>query len=438
MQITDPFNNPRLFIEQTRTETLSQLRPGQVVTAQVIKPATNGMAQIDIGGIKLPVQTGVKLDIGEQLAINVVKGGKTPELQIIRNLAPDAIQALALKRILPQQLPIQQLLDGLKALSTANLATSPGGAAVGKNSTIELLLSQLMQSASTATQQPATQHRPASPLEQNLQNLTALLQNAAKYSTPLIDNKGVSQLAQQITQLVSQGISGKQPITAEVIRQAFEHSGLFLESRLAGQLPISNDFKASLLKLITELQPLTVSYLTPTDPGGLKTQDTATTLQLLASRIFAELRHLSEGSLARVQLHQLASLPQDENNLRQIWQFELPIPHPEGRDDFLLRFEKETSQSDPLEERWSVKLNFDIPPVGPICAKLNLQGDVISSHFTAEETEAIRRIEASLPKLSEAFIKAGLTVGRLSARQGEAKKQPDLPPSPFPLLDEKA
>jgi hypothetical protein len=450
MQITDPLNNPRLLIEQTRSETLNQLRSGQTVTAQVIKPTTNGVAQIDIGGIKLPVQTGVKLEIGQQLALNVIKGGKAPELQLIRNTTPEAIQALTLKRILPQQLPIHQLLDTLKNLTASVPIPRDTATAVTKENMIITLVRELLQlSGNARTQPPLPQYavgaQPSTPQqagrsqpEINLQTLMTALQNATQQPSAKNGNGHLNQLANHISQLISHTLPGNTPITAAKIHQAFEQSGLFLESRLVGNNPLGADFKASLLKLIAELQTLTVTNPVMADSVALKTADTATTLQLLAARIFSELKQLTEGTLARIQMHQLASLPQEESNLRQIWQFELPIPHPDGHDDFFIQFEKEDNQAGSSEVRWSVTLNFDIPPAGPISAKINLAGDVISSHFTAEQEEGISRLEQALPKLSEAFEKAGLIVGRLSAHLGKTKNIHEPPPQPFPLLDEKA
>lgn len=437
MQITDPFNNPRLFIEQTRSEALNQLRAGQIVTAQVIKPTTNGGAQIDIGGIKLPVQTGVKLEIGQQLALNVIKGGKAPELQLIRNTTPEAIQALALKQILPQQLPIHQLLDTLKMLNTA--LPVHGDAAVTKEEMIVTLVRELLQLSGNAGAQPNTpQQTGRSQPEINLQNLLTTLQTIVQQPTAKNGNGTLNQLLSQISQLVDHTLPGNSPVTAARVEQAFQQSGLFLESRLLGNNLLGLDFKASLLKLIAELQTLTLVNPVMADSVDIKTADTATTLQLLAARIFSELQKLTEGALARVQLHQLASLPQEENSLRQIWQFELPIPHADGHDNFFIQFERENNRADPSAAHWSVTLNFDIPPAGPISAKINLTGDVISSHFTAERAEGVDRLQQVLPKLSEAFEKAGLIVGRLSAHQGKTKKNHEPPPQSFPLLDERA
>lgn len=434
MQITDPISNPRLFIEQTRSDALQQLRPGQLVRAVVEVPADRGIAQLNIGGIKMPVKTGMKLEIGQQLALDVVKAGNIPEFRVIREVTPATTQALALKGILPKQLPLNQLLDALKSLTTIQQTPviTTGAASAGVNNGLDTLFQQLLQQ--TTSTRPLTSAGP-SPLERNLQliaNALQINQGGNRANSPAIE------LARQIRQLINQALSNGQPVTGAAIRQALNQSGLFMEPHLLNGQPVQNDLKGNLLKLLETLRPmLTTTQLLGESPVG-KTADTATALQLIAARLFAELHHQAEGALARIQLHQLASLPQDENSHKQLWQFELPISHPEGHDEFLIQFEKETRPAEQAEERWSVTLNFNLAPTGPVCARLSLMADEISSHFTAELTDGVKRIEQLLPTLHEAFTKAGLKVGKLSACLGTAVRRPDQPISPLPLLDERA
>lgn len=438
MQITDPISNPRLFIEQTRSDALQQLRPGQVVRAVVEVPADKGIAQLNIGGIKIPVKTGMKLEIGQQLALDVVKAGNIPEFKVVREVTSASTQVLALKSILPKQLPLNQLLDALRSLTTiqqAPVTTSGAAPAVIKNS-LDTLFQQLIQQTTSALPGASAG---SSPLERNLQLIANALQtNQGQSVQGNIEKSPTTELARQIGQLINQTLSNGQPITGAVVRQALNQSGLFMEPHLLNGQPVQNDLKGILLKLLATLQPmLTTAHLLGDPPVG-RAADTATALQLIAARLFAELHHQAEGALARIQLHQLASLPQDENSHKQLWQFELPISHPEGHDEFLIQFEKETRPAEQAEDHWSVTLNFNIPPTGPVRARLSLIADEISSHFTAELDEGVKRIEQFLPTLNEAFSRAGLKVGKLSASQGSAVKRPDQPISPSPLLDERA
>ncbi|WP_275097606.1 flagellar hook-length control protein FliK [Sedimenticola hydrogenitrophicus] len=436
MQITDPISNPRLFIEQTKADALQQLQPGQVVRAVVEAPVDKGVAQLNIGGVKLPVKTGLRLEVGQQLVLAVVKSGRAPELRVVRETTPAITRTLALKDILPRQLPLIQLLDSLKSLASlpqtsvngAGPETGPAPAAA-KEQPLASLIRQLSQQMTT--DKPAG----STPLERNLQLLVDALRGQPGQAVRGNNDSSTGVLARQINRLINQLLPGGTPVSGAAIRQSLTESGLFLEAHLLNRQSTGNDFKEHLLRLLQALQPLQAA---PTgDPAG-KAADPGTTLQLLAARLFAELQHQAEGALARVQLHQLASLPQDENSHKQLWQFELPIAHPEGHDEFLIQFEREARPAAEAGDRWSVMLNFNIPPTGPVRARLSLIADEISSHFTAEDVEGACRIEQLLPTLYEAFSRAGLKVGKLTAAQGVAVSRPDQPVTPLPLLDERA
>lgn len=435
MQITDPISNPRLFIEQTRSDALQQLRPGQVVRAVVEMPADKGIAQLNIGGIKVPVKTGMKLDIGQQLALDVVKAGSTPEFKVIRETTAATTQTQALKAILPKQLPLNQLLDTLRSLASpqatpANIiGTAQGTIKSGMDSLVQQLFQQM-------TSVPSSQAAGSSVLERNLQVIANALQGNPGQAG--LDGSTTTGLARQISQLINQPLSNGQPVTGTAIRQAFLQSGLFMESHLLSGQSVQHDLKGNLLRLLENLQPLLTAVQSPGDVFAVRATDTGSALHLMAARLFAELQHQAEGALARVQLHQLSSLPQDENSPKQFWQFELPLSNPEGHDEFFIQLEREARPGRQAEDRWSVTLNFNIPPTGPVCARLNLAGEEISSHFTADLAEGASRIEQLLPALNQAFLKAGLKVGNLSACQGTAVRRTDQPLSPLPLLDERA
>ena len=66
MQITDLTINPRLIIEQIRSQGLELLRTGQVVQASVIEPTKQGVAKLSIGGTEVLARTQVSLSAGER------------------------------------------------------------------------------------------------------------------------------------------------------------------------------------------------------------------------------------------------------------------------------------------------------------------------------------------------------------------------------------
>lgn len=263
----------------------------------------------------------------------------------------------------------------------------------------------------------------------------------AKQLEGLLDNKTAPQLQRAIQGLVARILPGEQPLVSSQLRRALSESGLFLEASLAkGTQPAANDLKANLVRLLALLQPLFGKSALPatkrTSPQEQASRTAAPDSAL--NRILGELLRQSEGSLARVQLHQLSSLP-PEDGARQIWQFEVPVQYQERVDSFLVRLEQERAQQgDQDEDTWTLTLNFDFQPLGPIEARLILQGEEISSLFQASHPMSASLIEKNLPRLNDAFERAGLKVGNLHARHAEVKVAPPSPPSSPPLLDEKA
>jgi hypothetical protein len=265
--------------------------------------------------------------------------------------------------------------------------------------------------------------------------------NIAKQLEGLLDTKTAPQLQRVIQSLVARILPGEQPLVSSQLRRALSESGLFLEASLAkGGQPAANDLKANLVRLLELLRPLFEKSALPTAKQTTSQEQAsrATTPESALSRILGELLRQSEGSLARVQLHQLSSLPA-EDGPRQLWQFEVPVQYQERVDNFLVRLEQERAQQgDQDEDTWTLTLNFDFQPLGPVEARLILQGEEISSLFQASHPMSASLIEKNLPQLNDAFERAGLKVGNLHARHAEVKVDTPSPPSSPPLLDEKA
>jgi hypothetical protein len=248
-------------------------------------------------------------------------------------------------------------------------------------------------------------------------------------------------ILRQVTLILNHAGAGIESLTAARIKQAFQDSGLFLESNLAAGNGAGTDFKASLLRLLLHLRPL----LQPSQSGGRRA-DLATrsgqqppNLQPASpGRMLSEWLSQTEGALSRILLHQLASVPREET-AQQVWQFELPIRHQEGTDDLFVRIcrEHKTGAKDQAS-RWSVRLEFNLPNLGPVATRLTLQDDVISSHFIAQDPESARTLDRAMPVLTQAFLRAGLKPGSLTACQGDIIREDKPARSPRPLLDEKA
>ncbi|HEB96242.1 MAG TPA: flagellar hook-length control protein FliK [Sedimenticola thiotaurini] len=412
MQISDPIGNPRLLVEQIRTDALASLRSGQVLQARVVERRSDGLL-LAIGSLRLPVKTVLRPQPGSVLQLRVVETGRS--LELVRTDSTTAraeIEAAALRNALPRQRPLAPLLEQFqRTLESTAVAASPrpAPAAPGPSPTTGSTAQPVP--APTAGAPPGTPERP----------LPAPLAAA------------VERVLARTT------VEGTRP-DAAAIRQAFRHSGLFLEAHLLRGRLQDVDLKLSLLRLLSQLRGVATEQsrsprLPPRPPDVSGHRMAETTLPALVS----ELLTTGESGVARILTHQLASLPSADSG-QQVWQFDLPLRTPEGWDHLLLRFEREGDRGGERDQvRWTVRLEMDLKGLGPLRVQLTLAGDTLSGTFTAARADSAHRIGESMPLLSERLQRAGLQVGRLHAGQGTVEEQSGTPPrAGGGLVDEQA
>lgn len=387
---------------------LAALKPGQSLEARVLAVPRADLARLMIDGLTITARTGRPLVPGQVLALAVLKGGAAPELEI-RPSAPQPNPQDILRQALPRQLPLADTLRQIAQISERALPLLSGAAR---------------------------------------QALGSLLDR----DQPLRD------------------LSPKQ------LRQSVRDSGLFTEARLVrGETPGQADRKALLMKLAAALpprdsqpkavasepvitdrnalsragslpEPLTRSALLSA-PRGSPLLARAVESSLISpsvpgpptadAQVIDRLWRLLEASLARIQVHQAASLPRDDAP-QQSWQLEIPVALPGGPPQVVdIRIQAEGGQAarDTKGAGWLVTVGFVFPGLGPVKAGVRLAEDHISTSFWCEQPSAVLLFNEHLPKLQAALESAGLQVGHLAVSQGVP---PDSAPSPPDnLLDER-
>lgn len=446
MKIPDLYSNIRLNIAALNNRSLQNLRSGQLLQAMVLSQTDQGAAKIRLGSLEVTAKTAIRLNPGQKLLLEVTKTGTPPEMRVLQAPNLETLKSEALRSILPKQLPIAKLIENLR--------------------------SQLPNFSGPSYPQAAPERIQMSDFPGNR-------------GTPMPD------LISILRSISVQSVARDEPVTAERLRRLLNESGLFLESRLAGGLaPLPNDLKGNLLRLLYLLRPRLTSRL-PENNNPLKSDQVLRSgksalpagsplkplVELLPqiedaiSRVrlnppislpvdverhqarssgqselpagsplkpLIELLAQAEGAISRVRMNQLISLPVHDET-RQVWQFEIPVIQENHTDSFLVRLEQKKSGSGvPHDHSWAVTIDFDLQPLGPVSARINLQQGEVSSLFTAEKKVTVARLERALPKLHQALIKSGLKVGNLSARSGNIEKRDFGIPVPYPLLDEKA
>lgn len=378
---------------------------GAVLQAQVVTETVNNQVTLRIGTTTLEAHTQTPLTAGQSLSVEVIKLGEQPVLKVLPAQVPPVAAdpvAAALRTALPKQTALTPLLANLGLLAQPAAGASP----------------------------PPL---PAPVLAAALQIYRALTDS-------------------------------HQAATARGLQQAVRDTGVFLESKLAqllrdGTTPLGNDFKAALLRLQAALNTASGAATTPaTTPAVRNTAaplptpaapDTApplrtTPLQAQATvaanlarlpipEALAELQRQTEGSLARLQLHQLSALP-DGPASQPVWLLELPIRHDPHVDLFHLRIARDGpgGSDEPAAARpWSVNLAFDLPGLGPVHARVTIHGEQVTTRFWAEQPGTVQAFNNHLDILRANLRQAGLAVGDLSCHRGPAPTPPGTPRPPL-------
>ena len=369
---------PTLLIPQLptihRAPLLNALKLGQVVQARVLSENLEGLIKLSIGDNKLTAQTQMQVTTGQNLTLEVIRTGPMPQLKLLTQSDPQQLQAEALKRFLPKQRPLTELFERLPSIQSMPNQSSNHGQI---KQTIQALLARLL-----TVEHPQFRH---------------------SLKTALLD------------------------------------SGLFTERHLVNQEPRSNDLKINLLRLVDQLKTLLPQPELPPetrqshgreqDPGAPQTQP--------AIRHLTDLLKQLDGAIARIQTNQLASLPQDDPT-RQVWQLELPLVHQERVDVHQLTIKREGGGPGAEHNTvWSLTLQMNLQPLGPMRVQLRLQGKALATLIWAERQGTKQLLEQHLSALQQAFEQADLEVTRLQACQANIV-EPEPIQQVTGLLSEKA
>ncbi|MES2197443.1 MAG: flagellar hook-length control protein FliK [Pseudomonadota bacterium] len=195
------------------------LQPGTVIDARVLQVLANNMVRIAIAGLSLDVMSQVPLQAGQAMQLAVSQSEDGIRLAVVGQGAGAADGDTV------------TLAPGARADAVAN---SQATSALPKN-----ILTPLEKLAvSTAVQTAATQQGSQAPLFANAE--------AAAGSKTL-----PPQLQQAVTLVLAQRTSLDQNLTGGEVKNAFQKSGLFLESSLASGAPPAGtpDLKAALIVL---------------------------------------------------------------------------------------------------------------------------------------------------------------------------------------------
>lgn len=378
--IRPPVAIPQLTIGRQTGTVVQDLKLGQIVRAQVLEGTPpdqgGGRALLLIGRSALGVRAQTPLRTGSTLTLQVSDLGRHIGLRVVEQTV--------------KQPPIERTAPLLRQLIPQQTAGSP------------------LYGTVTASPPPR-----AAPSE--LQSAWAGLRQAVPDTSKLTHARG--------------------------LREAVRDSGVFLESKLArgpSQADLQVDLKAALLRLLAALArspagattarpghsvpaalsqppppPVKGSLPVPQPRAPIPPEISNPALQLNA------LRQMIEGSLARLNLHQVASSSTGQPEGAQSWLLEVPVRHGDAVDILHLRIREEERRGDrdsAADRVWSVEVALDLPGLGPVRARVKLLGESVSTAFWAEDESTADRIGRELPRLRSALEAHRLEVASMSAR----------------------
>lgn len=415
----------------------------------------------------------------------------------VSDLRPGQTLLAEVVKLLPQQVMLLNLQQAGKLPFTMELDTSRLNASFkpGQQLLLQILsqtpLSVALQDVKTAlSENLLTQQRRLLPLAlaqpSQLQNVIKALPEL-KSMVPV--QYAVTHLWQQIRDIQSV----QQPAN---LQQAIQQSGMFLERHLLQSDPsIHTDFKANLLKLAaalegqirqtangqinlqnlpTEIRNALVSLLN--QPAALQSLPSHISNALLASgqtpaqlltmllagqsgttvssaasqtlltpnsanqqvvpnatlqagavelaRLQGLLREV-ETTLARVQLNQLTMVRDVDNPAQpQVWLMDVPLRDKQQLQWMQLQMERKAGQHAENEEQWQVTLNLETQNLGRLRASITLQSPGVSVSLTAEDPVAVGLLEEHIDLLREKLVSLDLQVQQLSCHCAPVKWLP--------------
>ena len=122
--------------------------------------------------------------------------------------------------------------------------------------------------------------------------------------------------------------------------------------------------------------------------------------------------------VAQIESNQLLSLRNDQPNLVQFL-VDLPFAHHSKIDSFELLFESSQSEETSKNRKhWKVVVRFDLPPLGPMFAQVELKDERLSTNIFAESEQTSKLLNEHLHVLKKSLFSAGVDVDEITGNQG--------------------
>lgn len=298
-------------------------------------------------------------------------------------------------------------------------------------------------SAQASPQQAAT---PQAALAQMVQAAVPRQGSVMALTTALASISGKVVLPEPVARAAQQVLAGRIAIDGarfdgNALQSALRGSGVFQEAGLArgAQAALQPpDMKSALLALRQTLttwlgQQAPVAAVVPIPPPlrGITPRARASAPPPIdpgaaPEEVGKQLLERTDSALARIRLHQHASLPDPTGRTAEL---SMDLPVMVGTHQTLMQFQihrDQHNEGDATAERgWQMRFALNLPGMGEVGAQVTLRAGAVGVMLWASEPAASAALEAEVGGLRESLAAAGLHPGAVIIRHGE----PPAPPA---------
>ena len=292
--------------------------------------------------------------------------------------------------------------------------------------------------------QPAT---PQAALAQMVQVSGPRQGSITALTTALSAIAGRVVLPEPVARAAQQVLAGRVTIDAPrfdgtTLQAAVRSSGVFQEANLArGQPLLQPDMKSALLTLrqtlttwLGQQAPVAaIAQIPPplrgSTPRARMAEAPPVDPNAAPEEIGKQLLQRTESALARVRLHQHASLPDPAGRTTD---FSMDLPVTIGMHQTLMQLQihrDQHNESETAAERgWQMRFALSLPDMGEVGAQVTMRAGSIGVMLWATEPDASAALEAEIATLRETLAHADLRPGAVVVRHG-GPPPPPAPPS---------
>jgi hypothetical protein len=144
---------------------------------------------------------------------------------------------------------------------------------------------------------------------------------------------------------------------------------------------------------------------------------TSPSLLIQMNKLVTDIATEVRSALSQIETNQLLSLRTEQPNLHQFL-VDLPIANAGKIDSFELLFENRQKQQNKAKKQWKVVVRFDLDPLGPMFAQVELKDNRISTDIFAETQSTAQLINQHLHILQKSLFEAGIDIDKIASSQG--------------------